>query len=758
MAVVAGVESAVQIHIDRGDDLNARDVSGMTPLMLAASRNKASVCRLLLGAGADPDLLDPSGKTALEIAVATGSDAAAAILRAVNVPIPYLPTSEVTRDPKSSYVVGPSPTDRRLSPEAMVAPGLVDSADPPVPEAVVPQPKPESLAPLTPVVEIDCEGGLDLSGWEAEEGTTPPEANFVVLDSASAIQSAITAHEPIDTSVGWDDIDAYLPEQALHLALADNAEGRSQLRLLLLRAIREGSVPYLDVQELSANDDRSSNPMAEAFLAMVINDLGAETDERIEHADTDGSAEVFVDSDETLEEEEILDQALGAIDSAASPRHEPLRIYQREFQRLRLLTANEEVELAQAMEAALETALDALVDWPAGIAQTLKAGAQALAGERTLSSIWLGDSEPDPEPASIENADSATSETELAEDVPDEGAVPAVEAQAAPGDASFAEALHRLGALAGCNDAHPPAADEIRLALAALRLNRLFLMELGDAADGTLPCPRFACAMSAFRRARDRMAVANLKLAFFHAKRYRFSGEPLDDLAQEANIGLLKAVDRYQWQRGYRFSTYATWWIRQQIGRHVADRARAIRVPVHVFEKTQRIVRVVEAFEVTFGRTPTVDEIAARAEMSPPKVTTLLQIVPNPSPIDEATVDNEIAAYAQDEFSLPDPSDAVEATELRAAVNMMLSSLPAKHERIIKLRFGIGTDEPLTLEEIGQHFGLTRERIRQIEAKAIRTLKHPARSEPFARLALGISTEPEIHCSAVARNQVANSA
>lgn len=721
MAVIAGVESAVQIHIDRGDDLNARDASGMTPLMLSGARNRPAVCRLLLRAGADHGLVDHLGRTALEIAVATGSNDVAAILGAIDSLIAHPPAF----DPEAA-----SDAERAARPYL------------PEPIAQSATPEPGPVAPPSLAIEMDIDGELDLSGWEAEEEAAPPEDDLTILGSASAIQIAITSHEPVDSSAAWDDIDAYLPEQALPLARADNAEGRSRLRLFLLRAIREGSVPILDVQELSTNDDRSVNPEAEAFLILVVNDLGAEVDERFEYADASECFEVFVDPEETPEEEATLDQALGAIDSAASPRHEPLRIYQREFQRLRLLTAEEEVELAQAMEAALDAALDALASWPEGIARILVAGAEAMAGARPLSSMWLGDAEPDPEPASIDNPDVGASEADLAEEAADEEGEPAAEAPADRGDAGFADALHRLGALAERGGAQPPTVREIRLALAALRLNRRFLLELGDASDGSATCPGFGRALIAFRKARDRMTAANLKLAFFHAKKYLYSGEPLDDLAQEANIGLLKAVDRYEWRRGYRFSTYATWWIRQQIGRHVADKARTIRVPVHIYEKTQRLERVADAFEAAFGREPTVDELAEGVEMPAHKVAALLRIAPEPVPIDELPVDDMIAIDARESFSPPDPADVVEAAQLRAAVDGMLSSLPSKDERILRLRFGIGVDEALTLDEIGQRYAVTRERIRQIEAKAIRKLKHPARAESFARLALGIQPPP----------------
>jgi RNA polymerase primary sigma factor len=208
-------------------------------------------------------------------------------------------------------------------------------------------------------------------------------------------------------------------------------------------------------------------------------------------------------------------------------------------------------------------------------------------------------------------------------------------------------------------------------------------------------------------------------------------------LAQEGNIGLLKAVDRYDWRRGFRFSTFATWWIRQQIGRHVADKARTIRVPVHVFEKLHRAERVAQSFETAIGRNPTLDELAERMEMPRNALSALLRIAPEPSGIDERTIDCMIAIDARETLLPPDPADVVDAAALRSAVEALLSSLPNKDEKIIRFRFGIGVDEELTLEEIGQRYAVTRERIRQIEAKAIRKLKHPSRSEAFARLAFG---------------------
>jgi RNA polymerase primary sigma factor len=743
MAVMAGVESAVQIHIERGDDLNARDASGMTPLMLSAARNRQVICKLLLRAGADHNLLDPSGQTALQIAMAAGSEAAAAILDAVNVPVNSFSPSGIARYP--------DPAPERVF-EASTADPVTEESTPVQPEAGTAPIEPENLAalpvqepclPLASFVDEMDDGEFDLSGWEAEEEPMQPETDLVILGSASAVQIAITAHVPIDSSTEWDDIDVYLPEVALPLARADDVDGRARLRLLLLRAIREGSVPALDVQAQSTNEDRSANPEAEAYLALVINDLGAEVDERFEYSDASESFEVFVDPEETSDEEEALDEALVAIDRAASPSHEPLRIYQREFQRLRLLTSEEEVQLAKEMEAALEAALDSLATWPDGISRTLAAGADVLAGSRSLSSIWVG-GEPDSEPATDENVETDAPAPAEFEESLDENEKLADDQPANIGDATFDNMLRKLAALVDREGGPRASFQETRQALAGLRLDRRFLLELIDAANGLAPCLGFRNAMADFRKARDWMAAANLKLSFFHAKKYLYSGEPLDDLAQEGNIGLLKAVDRYDWRRGFRFSTYATWWIRQQISRYVADKAKTIRVPVHIHEKLQRAERLAQAHEKAIGHKPTLDELAEHMEMPRHKLVTLLHIAPEPSSIDDWTVDDMIAIEDRDTYMSPDPADNVDKIQLNRAISRFISSLSAqnrKEEQVLRMHFGIGGIEALTLDEIGMRFGVTRERIRQIETKALRKLRHPSRSEAFARAVLGL--EPE---------------
>ena len=257
-------------------------------------------------------------------------------------------------------------------------------------------------------------------------------------------------------------------------------------------------------------------------------------------------------------------------------------------------------------------------------------------------------------------------------------------------------------------------------------------MELADSKLAGKPEPAlaFGQAMKAYRRARDQMTVANLKLVYSIAKKYLFSGQPLDDLLQEGNIGLIKAVDRYDWRRGFKFSTYATWWIRQQVGRHIADKCKTIRLPVHVYEKTQRIAQAVRAFEFQHGQAPTVEEIAELVGLPIKKVLALNRVAMEPLPLHGiAELDDCIAADAKDEYTARDPMDIVEDMQLIGAIDRFLETIKPKEARVLRMRFGIGTQESMTLDEIGKRLDVTRERIRQIEAKALRKLKHPARLE-----------------------------
>ena len=232
-------------------------------------------------------------------------------------------------------------------------------------------------------------------------------------------------------------------------------------------------------------------------------------------------------------------------------------------------------------------------------------------------------------------------------------------------------------------------------------------------------------------QAREHLIKANTRLVVSVAKRYMGRGVPFLDLIQEGNLGLMKAVEKFDYHRGFRFSTYATWWIRQTITRSIADQGRTIRVPVHMVDRIRQLYKVTHEMEQTLGRVPTTEELAEKLEVPITKVDWMLRVSWLPlsleSPINDDEEDSELGQFVEDQLT-PTPIQSAYSKLLREKIEEVLDTLPPREARILRLRFGLENGHNYTLEEVGDKFGLTRERIRQIESKALRRLRHPRRS------------------------------
>ena len=742
MAILAGASDLVQFHLQRGGDANHLDKDGMSSLMYAATCGQTEICRILLEAGADPFLKNRQGQDALALACSAGHRAVETmLLEAVG--------------KSAGCVVSDEPDYQR-----------------------------ESF--------VEEEGDeFDVSGWIAETEAPPPEGDPDCLKDARTLNQLLASHVPIETDTDWSDVEIELPDLParqrgqpfIHDACLE------QIRNLLIEGIQVGRVCRFDL-EYALRDDEPDLDGWQPMLDRVLGDLGIQIDDWMNERQP--SMDVDLDPEQAHPEELVADEALRFLEEARDGRMEPANCYQRDVNAFGLLTPQGEIQVAQRIEEGMNQALAALGCCPWTVGKLLRRYDSICDGSARLSDVIsdfagvedadpplvdvdvllaaddpdalasndvrvaddddldgddepeVGGNAPDPEEAArriadlrvlyqqtmasmeefgVQHPQTQALRRELGECFAGFRLTPATLEQLTAGLTARARRAKDLEACAIGEEVHAVAARQASWTIEQeTGLSVRELVELGCRTTNSLDDAR---------RARKEMIEANLRLVISIARKYSHRGLPFLDLVQEGNIGLMKAVEKFEYRRGYKFSTYATWWIRQAITRAIADQARTIRIPVHAVEAINKMERLGRDWERRTDRLPKPAELAGEMPLSVAKVNQLLRASEAPLsldvPLDEAG-DESLVDTLEDRRTLP-LEQVVVGRNLYQIVQKLLDDLKPRDAEVIRRRFGIDQLSEQTLEEIGQQFDVTRERIRQIEAKALRKLEHPSRSD-----------------------------
>lgn len=719
VAVLHGSSVAVQSHIERGHDLDARDEKGRTSLMLAASKGYVGICEQLINSGADPLLQDDEDRNAIDIAKECGYSNVTELLQK------YFPSTQF-----DSY-------DQQKS----------------------------GVQELSNI--LDDSSNTDLSIWEEDADSPPPPKDETCLIALSEIQQRISNHVPIDTAHEWLDVEIDLPDiQEGHSRKnAFNDDLRLVIYSLLSYGNSNGFVPYEQLIDICSEynlfhtleDDltaylrylgksqRISKPNSITYdqLNEIALGNGIETDREFlrhlllifgdmgvvvgNHQDEALPFNTNVLSEEEAEDP-LIEEAVSFLSQQLRQNDNPLMAYMKQMGSENLLSKEDEEFLGKNLAEGRIEVNEAIAQSPFALNELFLTANAIESGELPISALitkegilnYGKNNDEDTDNQEFEICEYETESTN----------------EEKCNNSELPPYLHeRISNLRQTfQRSSSETYDAIFDALNKLSLSQSFLDALLKKMSVKDVDPearnKFASATVKINKARCRMIRANLRLVYSIAIKYSRSGLPLTDLLQEGNIGLIKAVDKFDYRLGYRFSTYATWWIKQSITRAIADQLRLIRVPVHMVETINKLDKVRNELELKSGQLAQIAEIAAISQMSEDAVKKALKATVEILSFDQHG--EQGSANIIDVLIDPslNPEEILLQESMRKALDNALETLKPKEAKVLRLRFGLNAkSDELTLEEIGSIFNLTRERIRQVEVKALEQLRLPSRTK-----------------------------